>query len=49
VAGVEQRMLKRERVGRAYLDETQLNLDEAIGKSPRSGFVSLEASSIPKL
>jgi hypothetical protein len=46
---VEQRMLKREKVGRAYLDETQLNLDAAIEKSPRSGFVSLEASSIPKL
>lgn len=43
-----QRMLKRERVGRAYLDETQLRLGAAIGKSPRSGFVSLEASSIPK-
>ena len=41
-------MLKRERVGRAYLDETQLNLGVAIRTSPRSGFVSLEASSIPK-
>ena len=45
---MEQRMLMRERVDRAYLDETQLILGAAIGKSPRSDFVSLEASSIPK-